>query len=1439
MHLPTLRFAAPLILLLLLLPLPPVQAAPADSAARWLLDQIDTALPGSISYDRLEAGLAGPIIFENLRYEDGELRVRIARFQLDWSLSALLSRTARIELLQASDIEIHLPPPPDVEPPSEPTEPLTLPDVTLPIAIAIERGEIDQVRVYSAGNPDPLILNSARLRLRSEEQTLHLEQFTVQTPELEAALSGQLTPVGSYPLDLSLEWAYQDPTLERLSGQGQISGDLTALNLTHTLSGAVAADLRAAVRDALTQPVWDVALDLNIADLAPFAPELAAASLTGQLQSSGSLDRYSASGSFTTSALPEVGAVKADFKASGDEQTLTLQTLSLSTSAQPLRLALAGSVDLADQTVNLTGQWRELAWPLTGTAQFASPSGELAVTGTFDDYRLRLDTLLSGPDFGRLRAEIMAEGSTEQAQVTALRVTAPDGELALIATAAVRFADLAFAAQGEWSGLVLPLVGPPQAHSPSGRFTASGTPQQYTASLDAQLTGTLPQPVSAHLELTGNPDTLNLRELSLSTPGQGPQLGLQGEVMLADLNFAVEGHWQDLVWPLIGPPQVQSPRGQVRALGTPDDYAFDLSTEVQGPDIPPGRWQLKGAGSTEALEQLTLNGRVLGGELNADLQARWLPTVSWSGRITASDIQPGQQWPDLPGRLALALQSQGQLTDAGIDAGVELEQLSGTLRGQAIDGSGRVMVAGEQVTIDGLTLTAGSARLAVSGELAERWDIDWSLQVDSLAKLLPDIRGRINSEGSLTGTPAAPRAEFTLQVADLAAAGQRIEALNGSGLVDLSGAAASKLEFSGRGLDVGGQRFQRLTLNGSGTPAEHALQAALAGELGQFALALNGGVQETRWSGRLTGLSLEKTLAGDWRLAEPVAISADPTAARLGDLCLQSRPTRLCVSGDWSESAGVNAQLRLDDLTPARFAQWLPDTLGIETQLDATATARVPPDGAFQAEATLQLAAGQLRFLAEGNPITVPLRASTLTVNATPRLATTSARIDLGTFGQLNAEMRVIEPTGQPRLDGRIQAAIDDLTLVEQFAPQVEKVQGRIVADLGVRGDPARPDITGSVQLVDAGLVAPVAGIEVTDMELTVSGAGAGTLAINGGLRSGPGRLQITGSIDPATQSVDVRINGEQFQIVNTREIQAQIAPDLAIAVADGSVRVAGQVQIPQANIAPPDLPPSGVGVSGDVVIVRGAEGETLTPVERTAQALFVKVRVILGDEVWVDVGDFQGRLVGDLLVEQTPQLAPRATGSIGVATGTYKVYGQELNIERGQVLFSGGPVDNPGLDLRVAREVEADDVTAGVNISGTLRNPQLKLFSEPAMPDTSILSYLIFGRAPDSRAGSESQLLLRLAASLSAGGGNLFTGRIAEAAGLDTLEFESGETVQQTSLLLGKYLTPDLYVGYGIGLFERVNSFNIRYQLSKRLSLESRSSAESMGADLIYTIER
>ena len=59
-----------------------------------------------------------------------------------------------------------------------------------------------------------------------------------------------------------------------------------------------------------------------------------------------------------------------------------------------------------------------------------------------------------------------------------------------------------------------------------------------------------------------------------------------------------------------------------------------------------------------------------------------------------------------------------------------------------------------------------------------------------------------------------------------------------------------------------------------------------------------------------------------------------------------------------------------------------------------------------------------------------------------------------------------------------------------------------------------------------------------------------------------------------------------------------------------------------------------------------------------------------------------------------------------------------------------------------------------------------------------------------------------------------------------------------ETSLVLGKYLSSRLYVSYGIALAEAINTIKLRYTLNDRWTLKTEA-GKNASADIVYTLEK
>ena len=146
--------------------------------------------------------------------------------------------------------------------------------------------------------------------------------------------------------------------------------------------------------------------------------------------------------------------------------------------------------------------------------------------------------------------------------------------------------------------------------------------------------------------------------------------------------------------------------------------------------------------------------------------------------------------------------------------------------------------------------------------------------------------------------------------------------------------------------------------------------------------------------------------------------------------------------------------------------------------------------------------------------------------------------------------------------------------------------------------------------------------------------------------------------------------------------------------------------------------------------------------------------------------------------------------------------------------------------------------ITAGILVRGTIKTPQVQVFSEPAMAETDALSYLLTGQPINQATSSQGQQLYGAALSLGLAGGGLLASQIGQRFGIDDVTIQSGGSFGGGALVIRHYLSPKVYISYGVGLMENFNIFLVRYQISGLWFLEAQSGVTS-GADIVYTLER
>ncbi len=238
------------------------------------------------------------------------------------------------------------------------------------------------------------------------------------------------------------------------------------------------------------------------------------------------------------------------------------------------------------------------------------------------------------------------------------------------------------------------------------------------------------------------------------------------------------------------------------------------------------------------------------------------------------------------------------------------------------------------------------------------------------------------------------------------------------------------------------------------------------------------------------------------------------------------------------------------------------------------------------------------------------------------------------------------------------------------------------------------------------------------------------------------------------------------------------------------------------------------------------------------------QIEVELGDDVRVEGYGLSSNLRGKLDVMQAPDGAILGRGELNTYKGSFSIYNRSIDLSKGRILFDGGPIGNPGLDISARKSIKSEragmqDIVVGIDVTGTVHDHKIELFSSPHMEDREIVAYILLDKSFASSDGDSRGVVDAALSLIASGEGSDLLGGVANILPVDTVQFAGGIGADDPSLVVGKKLTENLSVGYDFNLFQNKGFFKVRYYFGRGFSIESRNSVESNGVEFLYSFER
>jgi translocation and assembly module TamB len=575
--------------------------------------------------------------------------------------------------------------------------------------------------------------------------------------------------------------------------------------------------------------------------------------------------------------------------------------------------------------------------------------------------------------------------------------------------------------------------------------------------------------------------------------------------------------------------------------------------------------------------------------------------------------------------------------------------------------------------------------------------------------------------------------------------------------------------------------------------------------------------------GQLTGLPLS------W-----VDAFTTPEGAKSGPLSQAGLGGDVVFDGSWDLS------LPADAATPPRLSAQLQRRSG---------DLSVQTDGAFDENttSTQRLQTGikeaRLSVTTQGANVQASLRWDS------ERLGKASAELGT-TLSPPNGEQTAWHWAEDAPLRGTVTASLPQVGVWSALAPPGWRVRGTLAASATLSGTRANPLWNGTLQADQLALRSIVNGISFSRGELRATLAGERItidrfyLQGRGGAEAG-GTLLASGTtefrrvtVDGVSQRqpyINLQATATKLRVSSRADRRLTLSGQLQAELVGTALQIRGGLKADSALFVLPDESTPSLGAD---VVVRGTETALETPGAFRVRP-DVLIDIDLGDDFQVSGQGLQTRLAGQINVRSTPELpTPRVLGDVRTVRGSYRAYGQQLTIENGVLRFTG-PYDNPTLDITAVRPNSSQRV--GVQISGTAQVPRVRLFSDPELPDSEKLAWLVLGR-PASGAGAEAAVLQQAALALLAGRDGRLDGGLAAALGLDEVSFAGSATnadgsAASAALTLGKRLSNNLYLSYERSLAGALGTVSIFYDVSRRLTVRARAGEEN-ALDLIFTIQ-
>jgi len=450
-----------------------------------------------------------------------------------------------------------------------------------------------------------------------------------------------------------------------------------------------------------------------------------------------------------------------------------------------------------------------------------------------------------------------------------------------------------------------------------------------------------------------------------------------------------------------------------------------------------------------------------------------------------------------------------------------------------------------------------------------------------------------------------------------------------------------------------------------------------------------------------------------------------------------------------------------------------------------------------------------------------------------------------------------------------------DLSFISQATHQVRQVQGRLDCDIRFTNTLRDPRPAGFLRISGGKAYIPQIGKTYSDIQLEVNTDSSRLrldhlrISSGDGTISGSGSVNFVGSgLQTQLHQLDLTLRADQFNVIDTRDKTLVMNGRVRLSNSFSAPHLDGDILVVRSRFNLPSVTSMGAASATreqpllmtlrQDQLQNQAEASTDSSMINRLKNVHGSIKVEIPRNTWLRSPEMNLEISGKLNILMDGAVV-ELFGVIEMMRGDYSLYGRRFEIESGTIAFQGGREINPVVDLKAQHVFRSADKIKRVlrlQVRGELREPKLSfLLDDIEIAETDAIAYLLFGMNFDAltqgqrtdmaqdQPGLNSDAVKDLVAGQLAG---QVTRVIRNSLDLDVIEFKGDNNWRQATVVVGKYITNDLFLSYqreikmGRTYDTTPEQVTLEYEITRSLFFQAvRGDEKSTGLDLIWKYEK